>query len=89
MADGWRLAHQNDVINRRLVGHQVPTDTSSALKSGADAATVTWPEQVFAALGIPMGILPGLVLPGTVIGEICAGAAAECGLVPAFPWSPE
>ncbi|MFJ8749195.1 FGGY-family carbohydrate kinase [Streptomyces sp. NPDC102441] len=85
VADGWRLAHQNDVINRRLVGHEVPTDTSNALKSGADAATVTWPEQVFAALGIPAGVLPGLVRPGTVIGEVCAGAAAECGLVPGIP----
>lgn len=79
-ADGWQLAHQNDVINRRLVGHDVPTDTSNALKSGADAATVTWPEQVFADLGIPTTILPGLVAPGTVIGEVCARAAAETGL---------
>ncbi|WP_405667137.1 FGGY family carbohydrate kinase [Streptomyces sp. NBC_01166] len=85
VADGWRLAHQNDVINRRLVGHEVPTDTSNALKSGADAATVSWPEKVFAALAIPTGVLPGLVLPGTLIGEVCAGAAAECGLVPGIP----
>ncbi|KPC81854.1 MULTISPECIES: FGGY-family carbohydrate kinase [Streptomyces] len=85
VADGWRLAHQNDVINRRLVGHDVPTDTSNALKSGADAATVTWPEQVFAELAIPTGVLPGLVVPGTVVGEVCAGAAAECGLVPGIP----
>ncbi|MFC9946632.1 FGGY-family carbohydrate kinase [Streptomyces pratensis] len=84
-ADGWRLAHQNDVVNRRLVGHEVPTDTSNALKSGADAATVAWPEHVFAALGIPTGILPALVMPGTVIGEVCVGAAAECGLVPGIP----
>ncbi|MFB8121111.1 FGGY-family carbohydrate kinase [Streptomyces sp. NPDC055962] len=85
VAEGWRLAHQNDVINRRLVGHDVPTDTSNALKSGADAATVNWPGKVFAALGIPAGVLPGLVVPGTVIGEVCAGAAAECGLVPGIP----
>lgn len=85
VADGWRLAHQNDVVNRRLVGHEVPTDTSNALKTGADAATVAWPEQVFAALGIPTRVLPGLVTPGTVIGEVCAGAAAECGLVPGVP----
>uniref|UniRef100_A0AAU3GPL9 FGGY family carbohydrate kinase n=1 Tax=Streptomyces sp. NBC_01401 TaxID=2903854 RepID=A0AAU3GPL9_9ACTN len=85
VADGWRLAHQSDVINRRLVGHEVPTDTSNALKSGADAATVTWPEQVLAELGIPTTALPDLVLPGTVIGEVCAGAAAECGLVPGIP----
>ncbi|MEV5986969.1 FGGY family carbohydrate kinase [Streptomyces sp. NPDC052051] len=78
--DGWRLAHQNDVVNRRLVGHDVPTDTSNALKTGADAAEVTWPEQVLAALEIPRAILPELVLPGTVIGQVGAEAAAETGL---------
>ncbi len=80
-ADGWRLAHQSDVVNRRLVGHDVPTDTSNALKTGADAATATWPEEVFAGLGIPAGLLPGLVPPGTVLGEVSAAAAEETGLV--------
>ncbi|MER7478698.1 FGGY family carbohydrate kinase [Streptomyces sp. NPDC126510] len=78
--DGWRLAHQNDVVNRRLVGHETPTDTSNALKTGADAADVTWPEEVLAALGVPRAVLPDLVLPGTVIGRVCAQAADETGL---------
>ncbi|MBB1251778.1 carbohydrate kinase [Streptomyces sp. OF3] len=78
--NGWRLAHQSDVVNRRLVGHEVPTDTSNALKTGADAAQVAWPEPVLAALGIPRAVLPDLVLPGTVIGRVCARAAAETGL---------
>ncbi|MEU6418098.1 FGGY-family carbohydrate kinase [Streptomyces spiralis] len=78
--EGWRLVHQNDVVNRALVGHDVPTDTSNALKTGADAATVTWPEEVLAALDIAPRLLPGLVLPGTVIGGVCAAAAAESGL---------
>ncbi|MCT2591539.1 carbohydrate kinase [Streptomyces sp. N2-109] len=78
--DGWRLAHQSDVVNRRLAGHEVPTDTSNALKTGADAAQVSWPERVLAALQIPRALLPDLVLPGTVIGEVCAEAAAEAGL---------
>ncbi|MEO3762041.1 FGGY family carbohydrate kinase [Streptomyces sp. B5E4] len=84
-ADGWRLAHQNDVVNRRLVGHDVPADTSNALKTGADAATVSWPEQVFADLGIPAEVLPGLVPPGTVLGEVSAAAAEETGLLAGTP----
>ncbi|RFU83909.1 carbohydrate kinase [Streptomyces triticagri] len=79
-ADGLQLAHQNDVINRRLVGHPVPTDTGNALKTGADAATVTWPEQILADLGVPASVLPDLVTPGTVIGEVCADAAHATGL---------
>ncbi|GAB2604949.1 FGGY-family carbohydrate kinase [Streptomyces capparidis] len=77
---GWRLAHQNDVVNTRLVGHRVPTDTSNALKTGADATEVAWPEQVLAALDIPRALLPDLVPPGAFIGEVCAAAAAETGL---------
>jgi len=77
---GWRLAHQNDVINRKLVGHDVPTDTSNALKTGADAAAAAWPERVLSALGIPRALLPDLVPPGTVLGRVSAAAAAETGL---------
>lgn len=79
-ADGWRVAHQSDVVNRRLVGHEVPTDTSNALKTGADAARVSWPEQVLDTLDIPRAMLPELVLPGTVIGRVGASAAAQTGL---------
>lgn len=83
--DGWTLAHQNDVINRRLVGHEVPTDTSNALKTGADAASITWPEAVLAALDVPREMLPDLVLPGSVIGEVCPEAAASTGLAAGTP----
>jgi sugar (pentulose or hexulose) kinase len=83
--NGWKVAHQNDVINRRLVGHDVPTDTSNALKTGADAARVAWPSPAFAALDIPGEVLPHLVLPGTVLGEVCAGAAAATGLAEGTP----
>lgn len=83
--EGWRLAHQNDVVNRRLVGHEVPTDTSNALKTGADAARATWPEAAFAALDIDPGVLPDLVLPGTVLGEVCAEAAEGTGLAQGTP----
>lgn len=77
---GLRLAHQNDVVNRRLVGHDVSTDTSNALKTGVDAARVAWPTAVMTALGVPSGLLPDVVLPGTILGQVCSSAAAETGL---------
>lgn len=77
---GGQLAHQSDVVNRRLVGHRVPTDTSNALKTGVDAAHATWPQVLIDELGVPARVLPGVVLPGTVLGEVCALAAAETGL---------
>jgi sugar (pentulose or hexulose) kinase len=75
-----RLAHQSDFVNRRLVGCDVPTDLSNALKTGADLIDETWPGAVLSELGVPARVMPGLVRSGTKIGTICASAAAVTGL---------
>lgn len=75
--EGVKLSHQTDYINRHLIGGEVPTDTSSALKTGYDLLKNTWPHEVFAQLGIPGEILPTVILSGTQIGTVCAQAAAE------------
>ena len=43
LARGARLAHQADVVTRRLAGHDVPSDSSHALKSGYDVEREAWP----------------------------------------------
>ncbi|MBA2560238.1 MAG: carbohydrate kinase [Propionibacteriales bacterium] len=75
LAADARLAHQNDFINRRLVGDDVPTDLSNALKTGAHLIDEVWPEHVFQQLGVPEHLLPRLVRPGTTIGSVCRQAA--------------
>lgn len=80
-----RLAHQGDFINRRLVGTDVATDLSSALKTGAHLIDETWPLEVFDALGIPPHLLPPLVRPGTALGRVCRAAADATGLPPGTP----
>jgi sugar (pentulose or hexulose) kinase len=80
-----RLAHQTDFINQRLVGHTVPTDTSTALKTGCDLVNDTWPYAIFAALGVPEEILPDIVRSGTPIGPVCAAAAAQTGIPEGTP----
>ena len=77
---GARLAHQNDFINRRLIGYDVPSDLSNALKTGAQLIDEAWPSQVFDVLGVPGHILPDLVRPGTRLGAVSADAAAETGI---------
>jgi sugar (pentulose or hexulose) kinase len=77
---GARLAHQTDLVNRRLVGHDVPTDLSSALKTGADLLEEDWPLDVMDALGVPEAVLPPLVRPGSPLGAVCAEAAAATGI---------
>jgi D-ribulokinase len=75
-----KVAHQTDFVNRHLIGHEGPTDTSSSLKLGYDLIKNTWPQEVFAQLAIPDEILPRVVLSGTQIGNVCTKAAEETGI---------
>ncbi len=77
---GVKLSHQTDFINWHLIGSEVATDTSSALKTGYDLLNNTWPYEVLAQLGVPEEILPTVVLSGTQLGTVCAQAAAETGI---------
>jgi D-ribulokinase len=74
--EGARLAHQSDVVTRHLVGNEVPTDLSNALKTGAHLIDEKWPSDVLAGLAVPEDVLPALVRPGTCIGTVCPSAAA-------------
>jgi sugar (pentulose or hexulose) kinase len=75
-----RLAHQNDVVNARLAGRRLATDSSHALKTGYDLIRKQWPCAVFETLRIPLAVLPEVVSPGTRLGETGHEAAAETGL---------
>ncbi|MDP1847526.1 MAG: FGGY family carbohydrate kinase [Solirubrobacteraceae bacterium] len=79
---GRTLAHQVDVVTRRLAGHAVPTDSSHALKSGYDVTAGAWPAAVVDDLG---DLLPEVVAPGTRLGTVCAAAAAATGLPAGTP----
>jgi D-ribulokinase len=80
--NGRRLAHQADVITRALAGHAVPADASHALKSGYDAGVGGWPAHVTRELG---DLLPDVVTPGTPLGAVCPGAAAQTALPAGTP----
>ena len=77
---GARLAHQSDFVNRRLVGREVPSDLSNALKSGAHLIDERWPDAVMEALGVPADLLPELVRSGSVIGAVSRAAAAATAI---------
>ncbi|MFG1704713.1 FGGY-family carbohydrate kinase [Nonomuraea sp. M3C6] len=82
---GARLAHQSDFVNRRLVGHEVATDLSNALKTGVDLIEERWPAEVMDALGVPAELLPEVVRPGARLGVVCASAAGETGIPAGTP----
>lgn len=80
VARGARAAHQADVITRRLVGHAVPADASHALKTGYDAEHECWPQR-----DLPRGLLADVVRSGSLLGQVCAAAAAQTGLAQGTP----
>lgn len=80
-----RLAHQSDFITRRLTGHEVPTDLSNALKTGAHLIREQWPAGLMDALGIPLTVLPALVRSGARIGTVGSAAAEATGLPAGTP----
>lgn len=74
------VIHQTDWLVGWLCGRYDVTDVSTALKTGAEPGTLAWPDALESRLGIPMRLLPKIVLPGTPIGEITAETAAATGL---------
>ncbi len=83
---GAWLAHQADVITRRLVGEGVASDSSHALKSGYDQEREAWPAAPeLERLGMRGALLPDVVRPGTRLGAVCERAAAESGLPQGTP----
>jgi sugar (pentulose or hexulose) kinase len=68
-----------------LCGRYDVTDVSTALKTGADPGRLAWPEAIESRLGIPLGLLPKIVLPGERIGEVTREAAAATGLPAGTP----
>ncbi|MFF3643565.1 FGGY-family carbohydrate kinase [Streptomyces sp. NPDC002564] len=77
---GVRLLHQPDLITWRLAGHQVASDASHALKTGYHLTEERWPERELAGLAVPPSLLPEVVRPGSVLGTVCATAAAATGI---------
>jgi sugar (pentulose or hexulose) kinase len=82
---GAHVCHQGDYIMQQLAGHTLPTDSGQALKTGVDLATLLWPEDLFARLGLDPGRFPDVVLPGTRIGAVSADAAERTGLPAGTP----
>lgn len=74
------IAHQPDVITSMLSGHLLPSDLSSALKTGADLDAVQWPADIFAELDPGLRKMNGLAASGSVIGVVSTTGAADTGL---------
>ena len=80
-AQTWKILHQGDFINARLLGEVPATDWSTSLKSGCDLLAGGWAAFIGADLGFPMDKLPSrVVAPGAQLGHVCPTAAKATGL---------
>lgn len=80
-----RYLHVSDLVNAALAGRVIATDSSHALKSGADPVACTWRSELLAAARLPAETLPPLLPPGRVAGRVAGTAAARTGLPAGTP----
>ncbi len=80
-----RMMFVKDYVRWRLTGEWC-TDTIDAQGTlFFDMANTRWSEELCALAGIPLSILPPLVKPTDVVGEVTARGAAEFGLPRGIP----
>lgn len=77
---GSMFLHTPDVVTAGLAGRVLATDTSHALKAGIDAAGAGWPVELLATLDVSSDMVPRLVHPGTLLGQVDDTVAASVGL---------
>ncbi len=77
--DVCHALHQADWIAGRLCGRFGFSDSNNSLKLGYDPVSRCWPEWLD-ELGVPRGVLPAVVAPGTPVGTVDAALARELAL---------
>ena len=82
LRDAGSMGMLSDWIVYRLTGQHV-TEPSCGSSSGMFAlASRTWSPSIAGIAGLPVSVLPPVVDPGTVVGEVTSAAAEETGLRP-------
>jgi len=81
----WKFLHAADYIAGKLTGSYRFSDTSNALKTGYDLIELKWADFIESDLGIRHSLLPQVLLPGAISGQVSAAAAQETGLPEGTP----
>lgn len=85
LSGGTRLLHQADYLTGKLVGRPTAADSSHALKTCYDLVGERWPTDLLGEIGVPVGILPEVVRPGEILGEVSPAAAEYTGIPAGTP----
>ena len=79
LARAKRLLFMADLFAYFLCGRAFGEYTLASTSQMMDMSTGRWSEPIFARLGLPLAIMPQVVRPGTVIGQLTDEVAAEIG----------
>ena len=74
-----------DYLRYRLTGMLASDASDGSAVPAIDLATGAWSEETFAALNLPISLMPPLLNAAEFAGGLTAGAAAQCGLRPGTP----
>jgi rhamnulokinase len=69
-----------DLLGYWLTGNRVTEQTNASTTGLLNAVTGDWDAELFAALGLRPDLLPPVVPPGSVVGELTAAVRAETGI---------
>lgn len=69
-----------DLLGYWLTGERVAEDTNASTTGLLDARTGQWSTDLIDTLGLPTGLLPRVVPPGTIVGDLTPAVRAATGL---------
>jgi rhamnulokinase len=69
-----------DLLGYWLTGERVSEDTNASTTGLLDAGSGQWSTELIESLGLPSDLLPRVVPPGTVVGELTPEVTAQLGL---------
>ena len=79
LAQARRLVFMADLVAHALCGEVFSEYTLCSTSQLMDMRTGAWSPELLSRLDLPMGILPPVVKPGTVVGKLTAETARDCG----------
>ncbi len=84
LAKARKLIFMADLLSYFLCGKAFGEYTLASTSQMMDMATGQWTRPIFEELGLPMEIMPEIVMPGTVVGPLSDAVGREigCGKIP-------
>ena len=74
------LLFMPDFFNFLLAGQKATESTIASTSQMLDPQTRTWDETILSAAGIPASLMPDVLAPGTLVGNLLGSVAEETGL---------